>query len=294
MTKKERPKRCFVITAIGGGSSPTRRATEGLVQSVIEPVLQELGFEIFIAHRIADPGSITRQIIEHLLEDDLVVANLTELNPNVMYELAVRHCVGLPVVTLAVNGTKLPFDVADERTIFYSDDMQGSVDLRPELKAAASAAVTAEADNPVLRASKTRRILKELGLEGDATSLLLQRMDDLQEEVRRVAAMLPIQQPGEGSWGQLDFQQLLHESPGFFNVQTVHKSDEHRAVAEVKRAVARAGRAGQALAIRAIGGGRVNVIAAPGMTPEALEVLAAKVRLIVERGESLHTPAASA
>ena len=110
-------KSCFVVTPIGADNSETRRAADGLIKAVIKPILDELDIETYVAHEISDPGSITNQVIKHILEDDLVVANLTELNPNVMYELAVRHCAGRPFVVLAEKETRLPFDIAQERNL---------------------------------------------------------------------------------------------------------------------------------------------------------------------------------
>lgn len=177
MMTKNQKRKCFVITPIGKDGTDVRRSADGLIDAVIESVCKSLDLDMHVAHRIDTPGSITGQVIEHLLNDDLVIANLTTLNPNVMYELAVRHSVRLPVVSLAEDRTVLPFDISDERTIFYVDDMAGVKQLGPALeKMATEALADTEPDNPVYRAAKNK-VMKELQPQGDFQSYILERMD---------------------------------------------------------------------------------------------------------------------
>ena len=178
---------CFVATPIGHDDSPTRRAADGVIASAVKPTLKALSIAAVVPHELASPGSITTTVIEHLLQCDLVIANLTGLNPNVMYELAVRHAARKPVVILAEQGTALPFDIAVERAVFYRNDMMGVSDLQPKLQEAIAAALQeSEPDNPIYRAVATR-IIRESEETTDADRYLLDRFDRLEHAIATLA-----------------------------------------------------------------------------------------------------------
>ncbi len=180
---KATPKKCFVIAPIGETNSPIRRITDGLIDAVIRPVLEPMGYEVTIAHKITTPGSISRQIIERLLTDELVIADLSGLNPNVMYELAVRHATRLPIIILAEVGTKLPFDVSDQRTVFYKNDMAGVIELKQTLgKTTQEAMADTRPDNPIYQVHKEILIKENIepGEAGNIQKLILDRIDNLE------------------------------------------------------------------------------------------------------------------
>jgi hypothetical protein len=60
---------------------------------------------------------ITRQVIEFIVRSRLVIADLSFHNPNVFYELALRHATRMPIVQIIRAGDKLPFDIHQMRTI---------------------------------------------------------------------------------------------------------------------------------------------------------------------------------
>lgn len=149
-------RKCFIITPVGDDKSEVREKAEGVID-VIKPKLKEHGFEAIVPHKMAEMGSITQQILECILNSDLVIANLTGLNPNVMYELAVRHATGLPIITIAETGTKLPFDITTERTIFYPNDLRGGKIILERLEKAIESIdfTNSVSDNPIFRAKQS-------------------------------------------------------------------------------------------------------------------------------------------
>ena len=190
--EENKMKKCFVITPIGNEGSDIRKKAEGVISAVIEPVMEELDYEAFIPHKMTNPGSITSQVIQHIIEDDLVIANLTGLNANVMYELAVRHAIRKPIVCIAENGTKLPFDVATERSIFYDDCMNGVNIARVALKNMIVKATDKEQEinNPIYRAINEKSIIdvmtKSDNPNVDGFKLILERMNDSEKSINKL------------------------------------------------------------------------------------------------------------
>jgi len=64
-------------------------------------------------------GDVLKEIISALVISPIVVADLTDANPNVYWELGVRQSFKHGTVTIAEHGTKLPFDIAAKGTLFY-------------------------------------------------------------------------------------------------------------------------------------------------------------------------------
>jgi len=111
-------KTCFVIAPIGDKDTTTRHRSDQIMKYVIEPIVVELGYATpRRSDHISAPGMVTTQIIECIVEDDLVIADLTGANANVFYELAIRHAIRKPVVQLIQKGDRIPFDVLTSRTI---------------------------------------------------------------------------------------------------------------------------------------------------------------------------------
>ena len=110
---------CFFIAPIGSEGSEPRRHSDAILSSYVEKALATIEPQLRVvrADKITQPGLITKQVLEYLLNSRLVVADLSYHNPNVFYELAVRHATGKPVIHIKLAADSIPFDNQDFRTI---------------------------------------------------------------------------------------------------------------------------------------------------------------------------------
>ena len=188
---------CFVIGPIGEEETDTRKQADKLLKHIIKYVLGEkpFGFEVHRADEIAEPGMITHQIIERLDESDLVVADLTNLNANVFYELALRHMVEKPIIHLIQVDQRIPFDTSDLRTIHYDlTNLDLVEDTRGQLAAHAEAAMKKgdKSSNPIMAALRALEMKRSGGEVESALGQLLQDVSEIKQELRATAPKIPV------------------------------------------------------------------------------------------------------
>ena len=136
------PIACFVIGPIGDkfadvGTSERDIYEEAakVLEEVIEPACGAFGIKPIRADAISQPGEIPDQAFSLLRDVDLVIADLTDANPNVMYELGLRHTRNKCTIQLGERA-RLPFDVSAIRTIQFKRSVAGLAEAREELKRA--------------------------------------------------------------------------------------------------------------------------------------------------------------
>jgi hypothetical protein len=124
-----------------------------LLEGVIEPVFVSFpDFRVERSDRLPQPGMIDAQVISKLISADLVIADLSFLNPNAFYEIGIRHVLQNPIIHMQRIEDRIPFDVSLYRAIRFSllrhSDL---VAARAALSQAVSAVLDADyqIDNPV-------------------------------------------------------------------------------------------------------------------------------------------------
>jgi|SRR5579862_1328954 len=178
-------KLCFVIGPIGEPESEPRIHADWLLEGIIEPVLGGFpDFKVKRADQDPRPGLIDAQLINDLLNAELVIADLSFLNPNVYYEIGIRHMAQKPIIHMQLATEKPPFDLSLYRAIKFSRAKYRDLGAaQAELRRAIDAALAKdyEIENPVTNARG------KLKLDEQATSAQRIVLDQLEAVNQRLA-----------------------------------------------------------------------------------------------------------
>lgn len=101
--------------------------------SYLKPLIESVrGLEAFRSEPLR--GNIASQIITDLISADVVVADLTDHNPNVLWELGVRQSYKHCTITIAEADTKIPFHFSLKAILFYNGDHLNNEDFEKQFK----------------------------------------------------------------------------------------------------------------------------------------------------------------
>lgn len=109
---KDNPK-AFVIM-------PFPSEFTAIYEQLVKLALEEVGYDVTRADSFLDQQNILRDIVRGIGTADLIVADLTTLNPNVLYELGLCHGLRIPTILLAQSMDEVPFDLRGYRIQIYS------------------------------------------------------------------------------------------------------------------------------------------------------------------------------
>ena len=116
-------------------------------RELIQEPIEALNLKPLRCDEIAEAGSIHQDMFQHIANDDVAIVDLTTLNPNVFYELGVRHAL-MPCVTVLIKSkdAPMPFNVEGLRAIEYHIDRNSRDQIRAFIE---NGLKSGKADSPV-------------------------------------------------------------------------------------------------------------------------------------------------
>jgi hypothetical protein len=152
--------KCFVIMPFGNPAVDPEyfKKMDHIYEEWIKPTVESIlipssGVPISChrADRENRPGNIIDHVIENLVEAFIVIADLSDKNPNVFYELGVRHAVSNNTILIARKIEDIPFDLRSLRTITYDYTPEKMIHLKKNINNYITNIVNnpSHVDNPV-------------------------------------------------------------------------------------------------------------------------------------------------
>jgi hypothetical protein len=138
-------------------------------------------------------GDLRNEIVTELITAPIVVADLTDSNPNVYWELGVRQSFRHGTITIAQVGTKLPFDIGSKGTLFYEPTDHLKIEnFRSQFKRALANCVDepSKTDSLVLEVVSGRGSIFELVRKDEAVRRVDALMDELSFNLKQVDAIV--------------------------------------------------------------------------------------------------------
>jgi O-acetyl-ADP-ribose deacetylase (regulator of RNase III) len=123
-------KTCFVIMPFGEKKDLDGKSInfDKIYKDFIKGAVSELGIKCVRCDEIAETGWIHSKMFKHIFDADVAVVDITSLNPNVFYELGIRHALNKHVTVLIRRaGTPTPFNIQGFQMMEYNPENEENI-----------------------------------------------------------------------------------------------------------------------------------------------------------------------
>ncbi|MFZ5555295.1 MAG: hypothetical protein ACOZDY_01010 [Pseudomonadota bacterium] len=171
MSAQPRPGKkpsCFMVMPFGG-------IFDTYYERIYRPAIANADLLPVRADDAFSAGSILYDIVAMLVDSSIVLADITESNRNVHYELGLAHALGKPTVLVAPKGLKLFFDVGQERMLIYDKDVPS---WGADLQAQITRSIQETLRNPETAIPTAFMHIRPARIETDEVTVRLRRIEE--------------------------------------------------------------------------------------------------------------------
>jgi hypothetical protein len=115
---------------------PFKEEFKNLYTKHLKPLCKTLHLEVKRADDFFHAQDIVRQVWSNICAARLLIADISERNANVFYELGLAHAIGKPAILITRDTEQPPFDVGNLRYIRYEYTPEGIIELKQQLRKA--------------------------------------------------------------------------------------------------------------------------------------------------------------
>jgi ActR/RegA family two-component response regulator len=132
--KETTTKQCFVIMPFSNTTRCSAQEWSEIFEHIIKPAVEECGYAYECNRNNYRSGNIIKNIMVNINSSDVLIADLTDQNANVFYELGVRHTLNFPTIIITQDLKDVPIDLQGYMCIEYNTTPGGINELKMNIK----------------------------------------------------------------------------------------------------------------------------------------------------------------
>lgn len=217
-TKEQEPKDCFIIMPIADSDDRPKGHFQHIYNNIIRPACDKSGYKAVRADEVKQTNLIHLDILKQLIEAPIAICDLSNRNPNVLFELGIRQAFDKPTVLIQEKGTPKIFDIAPLRYLEYCKEMRYHDVLQSQNELSEAIAATAAANG---QQGNVNSIVKLLALNSPAqipdieSNRELLSLDVISAELRQMKSLMDnianSPRGGKGSFALIEYERLSSE-----------------------------------------------------------------------------------